>query len=615
MQALPTWRIWLVPILYLLLGWMIVLWLQHRDVGPESIRINALLSDQSAAVSMPMVDGAAMRLHRSIVLDELPTDVALLIGFARQSTLVQLNGVRLERLALRQGAEQIGLRQSYLYFIPNDLLHVGGNALEIDFDVPIGSKVSLAEITVDQRDRLEHRFRKLISLRSTLPQIAGITAALVALFTAMLWLARPHETLYGWFALGTMLWMVYLFNFIWYRAPFIGDRWMAIIHIALTLSLLCLKRFCILFMQRPVPGLERALDRVAIGMAASTLLIAIVAPNTTALYTALHIVLRLILLALGVAIVWGLLQPASKPDHHQRERAWLATSSALGLSLGLWDSAIVLGRLPIDTPYVFQLGIFPLVLVFGYILLRRFTGLLDQAQTQNAMLDLRVQDNAKQLEIAFAERQQFEREKLLADERHRLATDLHDGAGSQLVSLLSAVRRDGMDRQQMEQALSDAIADLRLVMDSIDSLGSDLAEALGQFRSRMEPKLNASGIKSKWRTASLSEGLRLSPRRTLSVFRALQECLVNVQKHAQASEVEISAQELGNVLAITVRDDGVGLPMGVERNKGSRGLSNLEYRMKSLGGYAKFQAANGSDKPGLEIALYVPIPTANETQW
>jgi signal transduction histidine kinase len=600
------------------MGWMMVLWLQHRDVGPETIRIDALLSEQSAAQRLPMIDGQAIHLHRSIVLDELPTERALMIGYARQATIVEINGVQLEHLALRQGEDQVGLKQSFLYFVPKDLLHVGGNALEIDFAVPPGTPVSLSEISLDRRDRLEHRFRKLNSLRSTLPQIAGITAALVALFAAMLWLARPHETLYGWFALGTILWMIYLFNFIWYRAPFVGERWMAVIHVALAFSLLCFKRFCILFMQRQVPGLERALDRVAIAAALATLAVALIAPNSSALYTALHIVLRLILLALGVAIICGLLWSNSALPDQQRERAWLAASSTLGLSLGIWDSAIVLGRLPIDTPYVFHLGIFPLVLVFGYILMRRFTGLLDQAQAQNAVLDLRVQDNAKQLELAFAERQRFEREKLLADERHRLATDLHDGAGSQLVSLLSAVRRDGMDRQQMEQALSDAIADLRLVMDSIDSLGSDLAEALGQFRSRMEPKLTASGVKSKWRTASLSEGLRLSPRRTLSVFRALQECLVNVLKHASATEVEISAQELGNVLSITVRDNGLGLPVGVDRNKGSRGLANLEYRMKSLGGYAKFQPANTSDstaQAGLEVALYVPIPTASETQW
>jgi signal transduction histidine kinase len=189
---------------------------------------------------------------------------------------------------------------------------------------------------------------------------------------------------------------------------------------------------------------------------------------------------------------------------------------------------------------------------------------------------------------------------------------LHDGAGSQLVSLLAAVRHSGMSPQQMEQALIEAIADLRLVMDSIDSFGADLAEALGQFRSRLEPRLKAAGLHSIWRTANLPEGLKLSPRRMLNIFRALQEALVNVIKHAKASEVQISAREAGSALEFVVQDNGVGLaelPAEDSAPRG-RGRLNLEQRMKALGGYARFQTASPN---GLAVHLLVPIPNANET--
>jgi signal transduction histidine kinase len=437
---------------------------------------------------------------------------------------------------------------------------------------------------------------------------------LIMLFSALLWLARPKETLYGWFALGVFFWMIYLMNFIWYRAPLTGNCWLALIHAALVCSLICVQRFCRLFLGQVPKKTDFWLNVFAVACGGICLSLAIMAPMSKAFYWSLDIALRLALLALGLHLV-ALLARAGRLQG-SAEAYWLGAASLLGLSLGFWDSAIVLEYLPRSTPFIFQLGILPLVLVFGYLLLRRFISLLDAAEAQNALLDQRVQQNSIALEQAFAQRQIFEREKLLADERHRLATDLHDGAGSQLVSLLSAVRRDGMNPQQMEQALSDAISDLRLVMDSIDSLGSDLAEALGQFRSRMEPKLSASGLKSVWRTATLSEGLRLSPRRTLNVFRALQESLVNVLKHAHASEVEISAQELGGVLRISVVDNGTGLPSDRVEKKGSRGLLSLEARMKSLGGYAQFKPAYpDATQPGLEVSLYVPIPVANETKW
>jgi signal transduction histidine kinase len=254
-------------------------------------------------------------------------------------------------------------------------------------------------------------------------------------------------------------------------------------------------------------------------------------------------------------------------------------------------------------------------------LLQRFVALLEAAEAQNAALDLRVQEKSLALEYAFSARQALERERVLVDERHRLATDLHDGAGSQLVSLLAAVRREGINRAQMEQALLEAIADLRLVMDSIDSMGSDLAEALGQFRSRIEPRLSAAGLKSVWRTATLRDGLKLSPRRTLNIFRALQEALVNVLKHAEATEVHIAACDAGSVLELSVRDNGKGLRAelhdpNVRAKCGSRGLGNLDSRMKSLGGYAKLAAGDSdSASPGLDVRLYVPIPAENETKW
>ena len=293
----------------------------------------------------------------------------------------------------------------------------------------------------------------------------------------------------------------------------------------------------------------------------------------------------------------------------------------LGLTLGVFDSAVVLQVYSPSSTLLFHLGILPLVAVFGYILFRRFVSLLDAAEAQNAALDLRVQEKSHALEKAFSARQSLERERLLVEERHRLATDLHDGAGSQLVSLLAAVRREGIDRASMEQALLEAIADLRLVMDSIDSMGSDLAEALGQFRSRIEPRLRAAGLDSIWRTANLRDDLKLSPRRTLNVFRALQEALVNVIKHSGATEVQISARDAGTVLELSVNDNGCGLSEALKdpnqrKQSGSRGLGNLDSRMRSLGGYAQLICAEpGAEKPGLSVRLYVPIPAENETKW
>ena len=143
--------------------------------------------------------------------------------------------------------------------------------------------------------------------------------------------------------------------------------------------------------------------------------------------------------------------------------------------------------------------------------------------------------------------------------------------------------------------------------------------------------MEATNSWSPWRTATLRDGLKLSPRRTLNIFRALQEALVNVLKHADATEVQVTARDAGSVLQISVRDNGVGLapelmnaasqvpastPAPNNGRTGGRGLANLASRMKSLGGYATFSTAQlDADRPGLNVSLYVPIPAENETKW
>ncbi len=629
------------PLLFVIFGWMFALLVLHPTEITGAERLTTLFDAEGASVSLPIRESRySAPLYRTSINSDVGYSVpqAIYVGFARQPTQMRANGVPLERISLRPGADEIGFRQAFLFLVPEEVLHAGGNTLEFalkpvhitDQPAQMGpNTIGLSEIWFGPRDQLEAHFRTIYALRVTLTQITAITALLITLFAALLWLARPSETLYGWFSLGVALWMVYLLHFVWYRAPLNGHCWLASIHIALAGSLLCVQRFCRQFLAQPRTRLDRFVGYAALIIGVCMLVISIAFPDTLAYQICLNGFMRGLLLALGLHIVWTLLHAAY--NRGEAQIYWLSAAAVLGLSLGVHDSAVILEVLPASSTLLFHLGVLPLVVVFGYILLQRFVALLEAAEAHNAALDRRIQQKSIALEHEFSARQALERERMLVDERHRLATDLHDGAGSQLVSLLAAVRRDGMSAQQMEQALLEAIADLRLVMDSIDSMGSDLAEALGQFRSRSEPRLRAAGLSSVWRTTTLRDGLKLSPRRTLNIFRALQEALVNVLKHAGATEVQITARDAGSVLQISVRDNGVGLapelmnaasqvpsstPAPNSGRTGGRGLANLASRMKSLGGYATFSTGYpDAERPGLNVSLYVPIPAENETKW
>ena len=68
----------------------------------------------------------------------------------------------------------------------------------------------------------------------------------------------------------------------------------------------------------------------------------------------------------------------------------------------------------------------------------------------------------------------------------------------------------------------------------------------------------------------------------LALFRAAQESLTNVIRHAHAASVELSIEADAEFYRVRVIDDGVG--MDVERVRVAQGLSGVRHRIASLGG-------------------------------
>jgi signal transduction histidine kinase len=90
------------------------------------------------------------------------------------------------------------------------------------------------------------------------------------------------------------------------------------------------------------------------------------------------------------------------------------------------------------------------------------------------------------------------------------------------------------------------------------------------------------------------------------VFRAVQESLNNVARHAEARHVIVSMRIKSGVLAVTVRDDGVGFDPGEDLVSivGSRGLRGLRERCESSGGRFELWSSRGE---GTRVQLEWPV--------
>ena len=98
----------------------------------------------------------------------------------------------------------------------------------------------------------------------------------------------------------------------------------------------------------------------------------------------------------------------------------------------------------------------------------------------------------------------------------------------------------------------------------------------------------------------------MDPLTEVTVLRVVQECLTNIQKHSEASEVEVSLHVTHADLKASVRDNGRGFdPRSIGSGEIAKGLGlvSMQERAELLGGSLSVRSSPGS---GCEIVLCIP---------
>ena len=204
-------------------------------------------------------------------------------------------------------------------------------------------------------------------------------------------------------------------------------------------------------------------------------------------------------------------------------------------------------------------------------------------------------------------------------ERRRIARELHDVMGQSLsvikmrlqllrkrmvksgsspenIALCEAVVGDTDDALQSARRLA-----VELRPSVLDELGLHAAlqwqaqDMMAKTGLDIRVRFEASGQAN-------SEGRRSTTGRETVVFRAVQELLTNVLKHADAKHVDITLRERDGALSVEVRDDGKGMESKqVERP--TLGLIGVWERVQALGGDVQIET-----RPGLGTQVRVVLP-------
>lgn len=95
---------------------------------------------------------------------------------------------------------------------------------------------------------------------------------------------------------------------------------------------------------------------------------------------------------------------------------------------------------------------------------------------------------------------------------------------------------------------------------------------------------------------------KISEEAKITIFRVLQELMVNMKKHSKASIISFNFKTENAKLQINYNDNGIGLQ--VNTLKKGKGLENVENRMESIGGSFNFQSGN---QGGFSVELIIPL--------
>jgi signal transduction histidine kinase len=202
-----------------------------------------------------------------------------------------------------------------------------------------------------------------------------------------------------------------------------------------------------------------------------------------------------------------------------------------------------------------------------------------------------------------------EAERATLEERTRLARELHDGLAQDLwfaklkhERLMPYVPEEQIDlAHEVTHALDSAIAEAKQAVATMRAgderdrpLEASLSRAVEEFAGR-------SGVRADFSSADLPPSL---PTRTqVEVLRVLQEALTNVRKHADATVVRVNAEVDGNVLRLSVTDNGRGF-RPEETSGDGMGVQGMRERARLMGGELRVISEPSG---GTAVHLAVPI--------
>jgi PAS domain S-box-containing protein len=218
-------------------------------------------------------------------------------------------------------------------------------------------------------------------------------------------------------------------------------------------------------------------------------------------------------------------------------------------------------------------------------LLRALTHRVVQAQeAERGRVALELHDTITQMLCAVLVRSQTLADKLPA--RNRPAKE-------EAMKLHEIIGRTVEEEERISRSLRPSVLDHLGLVAGLHDTSTEFA--------------NRTGVSVKLVCVKLTT--RLPADTELALYRILQETLKNVEKHARARHVTVHLTKPGDIVQLTINDDGMGFDPDHQparrKGKGGFGLLGMRERATYVGGVLKVKSVR---RAGTEIEIRIPLP-------
>ena len=176
----------------------------------------------------------------------------------------------------------------------------------------------------------------------------------------------------------------------------------------------------------------------------------------------------------------------------------------------------------------------------------------------------------------------------VSEERTRIARDIHDNIGAQLMRALHSPNKERKDTM-----IRETLADLRDVINNAQSEFLPLDEVFANLRAETADRLEPHDINLRWVLDSEPND-SIAPTLVHAIRSIIREAASNSIKHASASELKVDLDVSPDEIGLLVSDNGDGFEP--DKVTLGHGLANMKARVESLGGTFSLDASNGGAK-------------------